>query len=116
MPTCPRPSKKTRSPGASWSFETATPAPYCAYDECGSETPTCAYAYATRPEQSKPPGEPPPQTYGVPRYDMATPTTPPCVEGGATVAPSAAAVAPTTAADTVECCSACCEARRACAT
>ncbi len=30
----------------------------------------------TSPEQSKPAGEAPPQTYGVPRYDIATPTAP----------------------------------------
>ena len=53
-----------------------TPSPHIAYEECGSETPTCEYAYITSPEQSKPPGEAPAQTYGVPRYDIATPTTP----------------------------------------
>ena len=54
----------------------ATPSFHIAYDECGSETPTCAYAYMTSPEQSKPPGEAPAQTYGVPMYCIATPTTP----------------------------------------
>src|SRR5919198_638788 len=44
--------------------------------------PTCAYTYITRPEQSKPDGDAPPQTYGVPRYCIAIPTTPPCVGGG----------------------------------
>ena len=47
---------------------------------------TCAYAYITRPEQSKPPGEAPPQTYGVPRYCIAIPTTPPKCEEGAAAA------------------------------
>src|SRR5919204_5045970 len=116
MPTWPRPSKKTRSPGSSWSFETDTPMPYCAYDECGSETPTCANDHATSPEQSNPPGAEPAQTYGVPSCDIATPTTPPCVDGGATLAPSGdAAAAPTT----TTCCSCACsrwsEERRACA-
>src|SRR5579884_3218348 len=84
MPTCPRPSKKTRSPGCSWSRDTGTPYPYCAYDECGSETPTCAYAHMTRPEQSNPPGAAPPHTYGVPSCESAIPTTSECVGGGAT--------------------------------
>src|SRR6266511_1371264 len=35
------------------------------------------------PEQSNPPGEAPPHTYGVPRYCMAIPTTPPYCDGGA---------------------------------
>src|SRR5882672_2924186 len=108
MPTWPRPSKKTRSPGCSWSRETGTPAPYCAYDECGSETPTCAYAHITSPEQSKPPGEAPPQAYGVPSWDIATPAAPPCVEGGATTvsACGAMAVTPTTVS-----CACCCDTR-----
>src|SRR4051794_16662258 len=105
MPTWPSPSKKTRSPGWSWSRDTGTPAPYCAYEECGSDTPTCAYAHMTRPEQSKPPGDEPPHTYGTPSCDIATPTTPPCEGGGAAtvgVASSvsvADAVTPTTVAD-----------------
>jgi hypothetical protein len=37
----------------------------------------------TKPEQSNPDGEAPPQTYGVPRYCIAIPTTPPWVEGAA---------------------------------
>ena len=50
----------------------------------------------TSPEQSKPPGEAPAQTYGVPMYDIATPTTPEWLDGGTTVAPSGVeALAPT---------------------
>src|SRR5436189_268303 len=42
MPTWPSPSKKTRSPGSSWSRETGTPAPYCAAALCGREArPSC---------------------------------------------------------------------------
>jgi hypothetical protein len=41
----------------------------------GRLIPICAYAYMTRPEQSNPPGEAPPQTYGTPRYDIAIETT-----------------------------------------
>src|SRR5215831_838201 len=72
--------------------------PYCAYDECGSETPTCAYAHITRPEQSKPPGAEPAQTYGVLSCDIAYCTTLPCVGGGATTvsADGVIAEAPTT--------------------
>src|SRR5438094_7792304 len=95
MPTWPSPSKKTRSPGSSWSRETGTPAPYCAATLCGSETPTCAKTYITRPEQSKPPGDAPPQTYGTPRYRIAIPTTPLYWDGGATVASGVDAEAPT---------------------
>src|SRR5919201_1599577 len=82
MPTWPRPSKKTRSPGCSEPRETGVPYPYCAAALCGSETPTCAKTYIVKPEQSKPEGEAPPQTYGVPRYCIAIPTTPPWVGGG----------------------------------
>src|SRR5919106_6818259 len=40
----------------------------------------------TKPEQSNPVlGEEPPHWYGVPRYCIAIPTTPPCVAGGALV-------------------------------
>src|SRR3954470_10085228 len=78
----PSPSKKTRSPGCSWSRDTAEPIAYSAYVECGTETPIWANAYETRPEQSKPLGLPPPQTYLTPRYCIAIPATPPCVDGG----------------------------------
>src|SRR5919198_1564499 len=44
--------------------------------------PTCAYTYITKPEQSKPDGDAPPQTYGTPKYCIAIPTTPPVCEGG----------------------------------
>src|SRR5439155_15459280 len=83
MPTWPSPSKNTRSPGWSWSRETGLPIPYCAYELCGSETPTCANTYITSPEQSKPDGEAPPQRYGTPRYRSAIETTLECVGGGA---------------------------------
>src|SRR5215204_1785692 len=86
------------SPGASWSRDTGTPIPQSAYVECGSETPICAYAYMMSPLQSKPLGEAPPHTYGTPRYCIATPTTPPCVDGGATVASGVDADTPTTGA------------------
>ena len=60
--------------------------------------PIWAYAYMTSPEQSNPPGEAPPQTYGTPRYDIAIETTwLPYDGGGTTVAPSGVeALAPTT--------------------
>jgi len=49
-----------------------------------------------KPEQSKPDGVEPPHTYGTPRYCIAIPTTPPCVDGGATDTPSGVeALAPT---------------------
>src|SRR5438874_961452 len=56
MPTWLAPAKKTRSPGSSWPIDTGEPIANCAYELCGSETPTCANAYMTRPEQSKPRG------------------------------------------------------------
>src|SRR5436190_1106799 len=58
MPTWSSPSKKTRSPGCSWSAETGVPKPYCAAAKWGSEMPSWAYTYITSPEQSKPRGEP----------------------------------------------------------
>src|SRR6476646_453590 len=83
MPTWPRPSKKTRSPGCRSPMETGTPMPYCEYELCGSELPICEKAYMTRPEQSKPDGSAPPQRYGTPRYCSAIPTTPPECDGAA---------------------------------
>ena len=56
------PVKKTRSPGSSWLIETGDPMLNIAYELCGSETPICAKTYMTKPEQSKPRGEEPPQT------------------------------------------------------
>src|ERR1051325_11088019 len=68
----------------------------CEYELCGSETPICAKTYMTSPEQSKPLGLAPPHTYGTPRYRIAIPTTPPWIEGGATVdASGAVALTPT---------------------
>src|SRR6266545_6194759 len=97
MPIWPRPLKKTRSPGSSWSSGTGVPTFHIAYEECGRETPSCAYAYMTRPEQSKPDGDAPAQTYGTPTYDSATPTTPSYFDAGSTLAPSGVrADAPTT--------------------
>src|SRR5262249_21948786 len=90
MPTWLAPAKKTRSPGCSWLIETGAPIPNCAYELCGRETPICAKAYITRPEQSNPLGDAPPHTYGTPRYRIAIPTTPPWIDGGATVDPSGA--------------------------
>src|SRR5215211_2686793 len=82
MPSWPRPSKNTMSPGCSWLRSTGVPTPNCAAALCGSETPCCAYTYMTKPEQSKPDGSEPPQRYGVPRYCIAVPTTPPYCDGG----------------------------------
>src|SRR5207248_11084011 len=114
MPTWLAPAKKTRSPDWSWLIDTGVPIPYCAYELCGSETPIWAKAYMTRPEQSKPLGDAPPQRYGTPRYRMAIPTTPPCVDGGATVEPSGVeAATPTTGAGALA--AAGCAASRACA-
>src|SRR5690348_6295240 len=97
MPTCPSPSKKTRSPGWSWSYGTCVPMF------------ACAYAYMTSPEQSNPPGEAPPHTYGTPRYDIAIETTWLLyAELGTTVAPSGVdALAPTTVSESDCACAAC---------
>src|SRR5262245_31335273 len=81
-PTWPSPSKKTRSPGSSWSRATGVPYEYWAAALCGSETPTCAYTNIVKPEQSKAPGPEAPQTYGVPRYCRAIPTTEVYWDGG----------------------------------
>src|ERR671930_2685631 len=83
IPPWPSPSKKTRSPGCNWSRETGVPIPYWAYELCGSETPTCPNTYMTRPEQSNPEGDAPPQRYGTPRERSAIATTLECVGGGA---------------------------------
>src|SRR5215211_8811210 len=77
MPLCPRLSKATMSPGCIWLRETGAPSPYWRATPCGSETPTCAKPYITKPEQSKPLGDSPPQTYGTPRYCIAIETTSP---------------------------------------
>src|SRR5205823_9909028 len=61
---------------------------------CGSETPTCAYTYMTRPEQSKPDGDAPPHRYGTPRYCSAIATTLECVGGGAGPTAPASALPP----------------------
>src|SRR4051812_12611546 len=71
MPTWFKPSKNTRSPGCRPARSTRVPIPYCAAAKCGSEIPSCAYTYITSPEQSKPLGVAPPQTYGTPRYRRA---------------------------------------------
>src|SRR5437868_4689927 len=86
--------------------------PNCTYELCGSETPICAKTYMTRPEQSNPLGLAPPHTYGTPRYCIATPTTPPCVDGGAIVVPvGVEAAIPTTLCVEVDWIG--CDARRA---
>src|SRR5919108_3855817 len=77
MPLWPSPSKATMSPGWSWLRATGIPIPYWAATPWGSETPTCANTYITKPEQSNPLGDAPPHTYGVPRYCIAIATTPP---------------------------------------
>ena len=68
MPTCPRPLKKTRSPGRSrvaGHLRQRVPERVAV---CGSATPTRPNAYATSPLQSKPAGEAPP--YGVRRAQV----------------------------------------------
>src|SRR5207244_6181072 len=84
MPTCPRPSKKTRSPGSSALLGTGVPYPYWPAALCGSETPSWPHTYIVSPEQSKPLGDAPPQTYGVPRYciTIATACPPSVLDGG----------------------------------
>ena len=47
--------------------------PNCVAALCGSETPTWAYTYMMKPEQSNPDGTAPPHTYGTPRYCIAMP-------------------------------------------
>src|SRR6478735_7942609 len=85
MPTWPRPSKKTRSPGSRASRGTGVPIEYWAAALCGSDTPSRPYTYITSPEQSKPDGEAPPHTYGTPRYCSAIATAwPPSVLDGGT--------------------------------
>src|SRR6266508_5698868 len=71
--------------GSSWPIDTGVPIPIIAYELCGRGTPIWANTYMTKPEQSKPRGDAPPHTYGVPRYRIAIPTTPPWMLGGATV-------------------------------
>src|SRR5262245_13510409 len=87
MPTWPRPWKRTGWPGWSSDRETATPAAYWVETVRGIDTPTCEYTYIVKPEQSKPVlGDDPPHRYGVPRYCIAIPTTPPpYFDGGAPV-------------------------------
>src|SRR3954465_5580103 len=82
--------KNSRSPG--WRFERSTcgTAEYCATEECGSDTPTCAHAHIVRPLQSNPvEGLAPAQTYGVPITDSAacTAPSPPGLVGGAGLEP-----------------------------
>src|SRR5689334_9618109 len=79
IPTCDAPppavSKNTRSPAWICDFETDEPTPYCAQDVRGSEMPAFLNTYCVKPEQSKPEGVVPPEAYGVPISDCATPTT-----------------------------------------
>src|SRR6478609_8657346 len=85
MPTWPRPSKNTRSPGSRALRGTDVPIEYWAAALCGSDTPSRPYTYMTSPEQSKPDGEAPPHTYGTPRYcsAIATAWPPSVLDGGA---------------------------------
>jgi hypothetical protein len=58
--------------------------------ECGSEIPKCLYTYIVKPEQSKPEGEDPAHTYGVPRNVRAyvttsSPVVPPPEDGASVV-------------------------------
>src|SRR4051812_22749037 len=65
------------SPGiiAPKSSGTASPTRACSREVRGSETPFFAKTYFVKPEQSKPFGVLPPQTYGTPRYRSAVPST-----------------------------------------
>src|SRR6187402_3350991 len=65
----------TRSPGSASAGEIDVPPELCREDECGSETPNCAYTNCVKPEQSKPAGSEPPYRYGTPWYCSATATT-----------------------------------------
>src|SRR5436189_5057656 len=58
-------------------------APYCADDECGSDTPACPHDHMVRPEQSNPSlGLSPPYLYGTPITDRAAATALPAPELG----------------------------------
>src|SRR5690348_6930808 len=59
--------KKTRSPIWSWSRPGCAPLAYWANSPRLSGLPSCLARYQTKPEQSKPLGLEPPQTYGEPR-------------------------------------------------
>src|SRR5215831_648198 len=76
IPTWPGPeavgSKKTASPGLRLRIETRRPARHCSCDVLGILTPIRAQTYCSRPEQSKPEGDSPPQAYGVPRKCSAS--------------------------------------------
>src|SRR5680860_1804617 len=106
--------KKTRSPGRRSSRATGTPTPNRARLAWGSDTPSCAKEYLTRPEQSKPLGDSPPHTYRTPTYCIATPTTGlPRAEAG-TLREGAAVLVLTAVRVLAEtlCCRACCAASR----
>src|SRR4051812_9973195 len=88
MPTCDAPGpfalKNTRSPACTFARETGVPTPNCANDVRGRVIPACRNAYCTSPEQSKPPGWAPPETYGVRIWARATATAePPPPDDGA---------------------------------
>src|SRR6476646_4409611 len=65
--------KKTRSPGCGLLARVA--AMRCSSAVRGSEMPILWKTYCVKPEQSKPDGVVPPQTYGTPAYWAATPRT-----------------------------------------
>src|SRR3954454_12835137 len=64
--------KKTRSPALASAALTALPACAWSCETRGRLTPNLLYTYWVRPEQSKPDGRSPPQTYFTPRYFLAS--------------------------------------------
>src|SRR3954468_2736053 len=73
MPTCVAGLwKKTRSPGLASAAVTALPACAWSCETRGRLTPNFLYTYCVRPEQAKPGGLSPPQTYLTPRYFLAS--------------------------------------------
>src|SRR5215207_9184448 len=66
----PRSAKRRRSPGRIESKSSGTPSPArsCSREVLGSATPFFAKTYFVKPEQSKPFGVLPPQTYFTPTY------------------------------------------------
>jgi hypothetical protein len=71
----PPETKNTRLPGCSEDREIRVVAAICWFAVRGNEMPTCLNTYCTYPEQSKPPGDSPPYTYGVPAYLAAIAST-----------------------------------------
>src|SRR6187549_3539304 len=81
MATCeiasPGSAKSRRSPARISPKSSGTPSPTraCSREVRGSDTPFFAKTYFVNPEQSKPFGVLPPQTYGTPTYLSAVPST-----------------------------------------